>query len=84
MGTALGCLIEAAPPPRRPPDRPEQAGGRLNDRVVLPDGAVLYSDTFLELAGGPFPLEGAAADRVPITAGGKGRFVTSEYHPARV
>lgn len=80
MGTALGCLIEAAPPPRRPPDR---AGARLNDRVV-PDGAVLYSDTFLELAGGPFPLEGAAADRVPITAGGKGRFVTSEYHPARV
>lgn len=106
--------------------------GRLNDRVVLPGGAVLYSDTFLELAethpgvaecfvrqdrdglvrfyavpddhdpaatrallasirdtlfelaGGPFPLEVAAADRVPITAGGKGRFVTSEYHPARV
>ena len=24
--------------------------GRLNDRVVLPDGAVLYSDTFLQLA----------------------------------
>jgi hypothetical protein len=35
-----------------------------------------------DLAGGPFPLEVTAADRVPITAGGKGRFVTSEYGPA--
>jgi phenylacetate-coenzyme A ligase PaaK-like adenylate-forming protein len=101
--------------------------GRVNDRVVLPDGTALYSDTFLELAethpgvaecyvrqdrdglvriyvvpddhdpaaagavlasikdalfelaGRSFPLDVAAAERVPITAGGKGRFVTSEY-----
>ena len=47
--------------------------------------AVLASirDTLFELAGGPFPLEVTAADRVPITAGGKGRFVTSEYHQVR-
>jgi len=119
--------------------------GRVNDRVVLPDGSPIYSDTFLELAeshpgvaacfvrqdrdglvrihvvpangdpssrstgappwgspdpsgravlasvratlfelaGGPFPLEVVAADRVPITPGGKGRFVSSQYEPAR-
>jgi phenylacetate-coenzyme A ligase PaaK-like adenylate-forming protein len=104
--------------------------GRVNDRVVLPDGSAIYSDTFLELAeshpgvaacfvrqepdglvrvhvvpangdptagqhvletvratlfelaGGPFPLEVVAADRVPITPGGKGKFVSSRYRPA--
>lgn len=95
--------------------------GRLNDSVVLPSGARLYSDTFLELAeqhpglaacfvrqdgagtirlhavpdgtvalaellstlysrvaaiaAEPIPLEVVPAERVPITAGGKGRFV---------
>jgi phenylacetate-CoA ligase len=103
--------------------------GRVYDRVVLPDGSPIYSDTFLELAeshpgvaacfvcqepdglvrvhvvpangdpdarrralasvratlfelaGGPFPLEVVAADRVPITPGGKGKFVSSWYQP---
>jgi phenylacetate-CoA ligase len=31
------------------------------------------------VAGGPFPLEVVPADRVPLTPGGKGRFVESEY-----
>jgi phenylacetate-CoA ligase len=105
--------------------------GRVNDRVVLPDGTPIYSDTLLELAeshpgvaacfvrqdrdglvrihvvpadpdpdagqavlasvratlfelaGAPFPLEVVAAERVPITPGGKGRFVSSQYEPAR-
>jgi phenylacetate-CoA ligase len=104
--------------------------GRVNDRVVLPDGSPIYADTFLELAeshpgvaacfvrqepdglvrvhvvpangdptagghvletvratlfelaGGPYPLEVVAADRVPITPGGKGKFVSSRYRPA--
>jgi phenylacetate-CoA ligase len=102
--------------------------GRVNDAVVLPSGARLYSDTFLELAerhpglaacfvrqdaagtirlhaipdgtvpldvvlttlrarlvdlaGEPAPLEVLAADRVPITAGGKGRFVEVAPAPA--
>ena len=49
------------------------------------DRAVLASvrATLFELAGGPFPLEVVAADRVPITPGGKGRFVSSQYEPAR-
>jgi hypothetical protein len=58
---------------------------------VVPDdhdpaaaGAVLASvkDVLFELAGRSFPLDVAAAERVPITAGGKGRFVTSDYQRA--
>jgi phenylacetate-CoA ligase len=102
--------------------------GRINDAVVLPSGARLYSDTFLELAeqhpglaacfvrqdaagtirlhaipdgtvpvpgvlatlrarlveiaGEPIPLEVVPADQVPITAGGKGRFVEVAGTPA--
>jgi phenylacetate-CoA ligase len=102
--------------------------GRVNDAVVLPSGARLFSDTFLELAerhpglagcfvrqaadgtvalhavpdgtvpvpvvlatladrlreiaGEPFPLAVLAADRVPITPGGKGRFVEVAEPPA--
>jgi phenylacetate-CoA ligase len=48
-----------------------------------PDGtaAVLNSvrGHLFEVAGGPFPLQVVAADRVPLTDGGKGRFVESQY-----
>jgi phenylacetate-CoA ligase len=33
----------------------------------------------IEAAGGPFPLEALAAERVPLGPGGKGRFIESEY-----
>jgi phenylacetate-CoA ligase len=38
-------------------------------------------ERLLEAAGGPFPLEVLPAERVPLTAGGKGRFIESEYRP---
>jgi phenylacetate-CoA ligase len=48
-----------------------------------PDGtaAVLNSvrGHLFEVAGGPFPLQVVAADQVPLTDGGKGRFVESQY-----
>ncbi|MFD1538567.1 phenylacetate--CoA ligase family protein [Nonomuraea guangzhouensis] len=52
---------------------------------VVPDageaGQVLATvrDKLFGLAGGEFPLEVVPAESVQITAGGKGRFVTSDY-----
>jgi phenylacetate-CoA ligase len=47
------------------------------------DGAAAVLDSvrghLFEVAGGPFPLQVVAADRVPLSAGGKGRFVESDY-----
>ncbi|HVQ89467.1 MAG TPA: hypothetical protein VMU51_00400, partial [Mycobacteriales bacterium] len=49
----------------------------------VPAAAVLASvrARLVELAGREFPLTVLAADRVPLTAGGKGRFIVSEYQP---
>jgi phenylacetate-CoA ligase len=46
-----------------------------------PPGEVLATvrDKLFGLAGGEFPLEVVPAETVEITAGGKGRFVTSDY-----
>jgi phenylacetate-CoA ligase len=51
------------------------------DRSADGTAAVLDSvrGHLFEVAGGPFPLEVVPADRVPLTVGGKGRFVESEY-----
>lgn len=56
---------------------------------VVPDGsrpaeAVLSSTevTLVSRAGGPMPLEMRLGDRLPLTAGGKGRLVESRYTPA--
>jgi phenylacetate-CoA ligase len=51
------------------------------DRSADGTAAVLDSvrGHLFEVAGGPFPLEVLPADRVPLTVGGKGRFVESEY-----
>ena len=51
------------------------------DRSADGTAAVLDSvrGHLFEVAGGPFPLQVLVADRVPLTVGGKGRFVESEY-----
>jgi phenylacetate-CoA ligase len=51
------------------------------DRSADGTAAVLDSvrGHLFEVAGGPSPLEVVPADRVPLTVGGKGRFVESEY-----
>ena len=103
--------------------------GRTNDRVVLPDGRILYPDTFLHVAAtfpgirecfvvqdaegrvhmrvvpdgasledirdgiqswlfdsakGRFDVTIEEATAAPLTAGGKGRFITSEFVPPGV
>jgi phenylacetate-CoA ligase len=51
------------------------------DRSADGTAAVLNSVRahLFEVAGSPFPLEVVPADRVPLTVGGKGRFVESDY-----
>jgi phenylacetate-CoA ligase len=45
----------------------------------LPATFAAIRETLLRLAGEPFPLELRPAERVEITAGGKGAFVVSDY-----
>ena len=51
------------------------------DRSADGTAAVLDSvrGHLFEVAGGPFPLQVLVAERVPLTVGGKGRFVESDY-----
>jgi len=79
----------ASDPAARDPAPGEPAGGagRPAPPAGVPTGvpaaAVLASvrARLVELAGREFPLTVLAADRVPLTAGGKGRFIVSEYQP---
>lgn len=68
----------------------QDAGGRVRvhvvpDRAAAAEPAAVLASVRAELvrrAGREFPLTVLPAQRVPMTGGGKGRFVVSEYVPA--
>ncbi|GAA2711211.1 phenylacetate--CoA ligase family protein [Actinoplanes palleronii] len=60
--------------------------GRVRLNIVPMDGVTDLDSVFagvreemFRLAAGPFDLEVVRADRLPLTVGGKGKFITSEY-----
>ncbi|MEV0566532.1 hypothetical protein [Dactylosporangium sp. NPDC050588] len=66
----------------------QDAAGTIRVHVV-PDGTLApetvlagAARTLRERAGGDLPLEMRLSDRIPLTAGGKGQLVQSEYAPA--